>query len=212
MEILNISLTWNLAALATAAFVLGACPFALWVGKLFLKTDVRRFGDGNPGATNVFRAGNIPLGILAVSLDIGKGIPFVVLGRVAYDLGPWESALIGMAAVLGHAFSPLLGFKGGKALAVTAGVVIGFGYGVLFWSFFLSALIFISVLEDRAWLVVLTPISCLTYLILVGASGGYVLFMLGLAVLFAFKQSAEIRHAPRLKSRLTSLFQTRRPV
>ena len=202
----------NLPALSAGAFLLGSCPCSVWVGRILLHTDIRRQGDGNPGATNVFRAGSVPAGVLAVVLDIGKGIPFVVLARTVLGLGAMESVCIGLAAILGHAFSPFLGFKGGKALAPTAGVIIALADAPLFWSFFFSALLFFAILEDRPWLVVLTPVASLVYLLLSGDSGWYALFMLGVATLFIFKQAPDIHGAPRLKPRLTSIFQFRRPV
>ncbi len=201
----------NLAAFSTGAFLLGSCPFSLWVGRLLLHTDIRRQGDGNPGATNVFRAGSIPAGVLAVALDIGKGIPFVVLARTSFGMDTLQITCIGLAAILGHAFSPFLGLRGGKALAVTAGVIIGTADAALFWSFFLSALLFFAILEDHVWLVVLTPVSSLVYLIFSG-TGHDAPLMLGIALLFVFKQAPEIHGAPRLKPRLASLLQFRRPV
>jgi glycerol-3-phosphate acyltransferase PlsY len=136
------------AWLSLAAFLLGACPFSLWLGRLFLNTDIRRYGDGNPGATNVFRAGSTIIGALAVTLDISKGIPFVVLAHSMFHLGQMHVVAVGLSAMLGHAFSPFLGFKGGKALAVTAGVVIGLLNASIFWSFFLSALLFFVILDS----------------------------------------------------------------
>ena len=65
--------------LVVLAFWLGACPFSLWVGKWLLGKDIRNYGDGNPGAVNVFRAGGRKAFVLAMFLDIGKGIPFVFL-------------------------------------------------------------------------------------------------------------------------------------
>lgn len=134
--------------LTAGAFLLGACPFAVWIGRLFLSQDIRRYGDGNPGAANVFRAGSVAAGVLAVVLDIGKGVPFVLLAGSVYHLPPVQVVAVGLAAMLGHAFSPLLHFKGGKALAVTAGVIIGLLNPELLWSFFLSALLFFIVLEE----------------------------------------------------------------
>ena len=98
--------------LAPGAYLLGSLPFSVWLGKLFLKKDIRAYGDHNPGAANVFRAGNPMLGMAAVLLDVGKGIPFVVLARWL-GLGQTAAVAVGLAAILGHAFSPWLRFHGG---------------------------------------------------------------------------------------------------
>jgi glycerol-3-phosphate acyltransferase PlsY len=196
--------------LALGAFFLGSCPFSVWIGRLFLAKDIRHYGDGNPGAANVFRAGSSKLGILAVTLDIAKGAPFVVVSLTVYHLPEAAVMGIGLSAMLGHAFSPLLRFKGGKALAVTAGVIIGLLRPELFFPFFLSALLFFLVLESHAWLVVLTPVATLAYLLATHAGIWSILFMLCILVLFAFKQADEIHGLPRIRPRLTSWLLPRR--
>ncbi|HQP09669.1 MAG TPA: glycerol-3-phosphate acyltransferase, partial [Anaerolineaceae bacterium] len=63
-------MTW--IAFVLIAFLFGSLPFSLWLGKLSLKVDVRQYGDGNPGAANVFRAGGKGIGLLAIILDVTK--------------------------------------------------------------------------------------------------------------------------------------------
>jgi len=188
--------------LALGAFLLGAIPFSVWLGRLFLKKDIRNYGDGNPGAANVFRAGSVLIGTLAVILDIGKGVPFVVLSQRPYHLPEVAVLGVGLAAILGHAFSPLLGFKGGKALAVTAGVIIGLLNAELFFAFFLPALVAFLVLDSRAWLVVLSPLCTVIFLVASRASTWEILFMMCVLALFTFKHAKEIHSPPRLKPRL----------
>jgi glycerol-3-phosphate acyltransferase PlsY len=196
--------------LALGAFFLGSCPFSVWIVRLFLAKDIRQYGDGNPGAANVFRAGSSKLGAIAVVLDIAKGVPFVMLSHTVYHLPQSAVMEVGLAAMLGHAFSPLLRFKGGKALAVTAGVIIGLLRPELFFPFFLSALLLFVVLESHAWLVVLTPIATLAYLLATGAEKWSVLFMLSILVLFAFKQAEEIHGLPRFRPWLANRILPRR--
>ncbi|MDD5313586.1 MAG: glycerol-3-phosphate acyltransferase, partial [Dehalococcoidia bacterium] len=62
-----------LILLSVLSFLLGACPFSVWIGKLALKTDIRLYGDGNPGAYNVFRAGGRFWGVVCMLADILKG-------------------------------------------------------------------------------------------------------------------------------------------
>lgn len=107
------------------AFLCGSLPFSVWVGRLALGRDIRAYGDGNPGATNVLRAGGKKLGALAAILDAAKG--FVPVGLAAYvvHFTGIELVAIAIAPILGHAFSPFLQFKGGKAVGVTFGIWVG---------------------------------------------------------------------------------------
>lgn len=106
------------------SFLSGALPFAVWLGRLKGK-DVRAVGDQNPGAINAFRAGGKWIGLAVLLLDISKAA--APIGLAYYEFG-WRGAKmipIAIAPMLGHAYSPFLGFKGGKAIATALGVWIG---------------------------------------------------------------------------------------
>ncbi len=107
------------------AFLCGSLPFSVWLGRLLLGVDVRQFGDGNPGAANVFKAGNRLVGLLALILDISKAAAPVGIAYFNLNIRGAEMFLVAAAPVLGHAFSPFLGWKGGKAIAAAFGVWIG---------------------------------------------------------------------------------------
>ncbi|MBN8621452.1 MAG: glycerol-3-phosphate acyltransferase, partial [Anaerolineae bacterium] len=79
-----------------AAFLCGALPFSVWLGRLALRTDIRRYGDGNPGATNVFRAGGKWIGVLAAILDGAKGMLPVLLARFVAGWQGWELAALAL--------------------------------------------------------------------------------------------------------------------
>ncbi len=72
--------------LAVSAFWLGACPFSVWIGWWVLGKDIRNYGDGNPGAANVFRAGGRKPGYLDLILDTAKRVPFVFLAHSFFEL------------------------------------------------------------------------------------------------------------------------------
>lgn len=137
------------------AFLCGSLPFSVWVGRLFAHQDIRKFGDGNPGATNALRAGGWAVGGLAYFLDIFKGaLPIGLTYQVLHLTGS-GMVMVALAPSFGHAFSPFLRGRGGKALAVSLGVWIG-----------------LTTFE--------LPLVCLTWIIL-----GYVLLTVeGWAVLF----------------------------
>ncbi len=105
------------------AYLLGSVPFGLLVAKLFCGVDPREAGSGNTGATNVARLCGAKYGVLALVLDVLKGYLPATLA-VSGNLGTTGISLVALAAILGHVFSPFLGFKGGKAVATTIGAFL----------------------------------------------------------------------------------------
>ena len=112
------------------AYVCGSLPWGLWVGRIARGVDVRTLGSGNLGATNVYRSLGSALGILTLVLDIAKGaLPVWLLPHAAFAAtfpgGPeWCRLAVGLAAVAGHVWTFLAGFKGGKGVATSAGVLL----------------------------------------------------------------------------------------
>ena len=110
------------------AFFSGSIPFSYIFGKLFLKVDIRDFGDKNPGAVNAFRAGGFWVGFLSLLFDYLKGAVPLYLILIYGKLNVIERtpalpfALISIAPVLGHVFTPFLKFKGGKGIDTTVGI------------------------------------------------------------------------------------------
>jgi glycerol-3-phosphate acyltransferase PlsY len=107
-----------------ASYLVGAIPFGLLFGKLFANVDVRTMGSGNIGATNVLRAAGKKAAILTLIADALKGLGPVLIVRALFQ-DDVTTALSGAAAVLGHNFPLYLGFKGGKGVATSFGVVFG---------------------------------------------------------------------------------------
>lgn len=125
--------------LAAAAYLVGAIPFGLLLGKA-RGVDIREHGSGNIGATNLMRVCGKRIGLLGFALDAAKGTgPVLVAGAVmgtlglnaaqtgilgAADLFAWLG--VGAATMLGHIFPPYLRFKGGKGVATGLGMFLGF--------------------------------------------------------------------------------------
>jgi acyl phosphate:glycerol-3-phosphate acyltransferase len=110
-------------ALVAAAYLLGAVPFGLLVGRTLAGLDVRTVGSGNIGATNVARAAGWRLGALVLALDALKGVA-PPLAALALPLPPWAPIAAGAAAIAGHVFPVYLRFKGGKGVATALGVFL----------------------------------------------------------------------------------------
>lgn len=195
--------------LILAAFLLGACPFSIWIGRWFLKKDITQYGDGNPGAANVFRAGNIKLGLFAVLLDILKGIPFVYITYAVFDLSMRVVVAVGLGAILGHAFSPLLKFKGGKSVAVTFGVIIAMPQVDILVVFILFTVLGLIFIEQHSWVVIPGPLGTLIYLLMTRGGSWELLFMICILALFVVKQYDGLRSFPRFKPRLINWLQSR---
>ena len=182
--------------LGIAAFLLGACPFSVWIGHKALGKDITKYGDGNPGAANVFRAGTISMGITALILDIAKGIPFIWLAYYVLHLPFTNLLFIGICAILGHAFSPFLKFKGGKAIAVTFGVFIALPQSDLLFIFALFTLLGFLFIEQHSWMVMMGPTGSSLFLLIYSGFSIELFFILCILVLFVYKHNKELRTAP----------------
>ena len=108
--------------LLLVAFFLGSIPSALMLARR-RGVDLRASGSGNPGATNVYRILGPRDGLLVMMADIVKGLLAVALMRWSGATSGWWLGA-GAAAILGHTFSPLMGFRGGKGVATGGGVVL----------------------------------------------------------------------------------------
>jgi acyl phosphate:glycerol-3-phosphate acyltransferase len=105
------------------AYLLGSVPFGILIARLRGDVDLRRVGSGNIGATNVLRAVGKGAAVLTLLGDIGKGVLAVALPRWA-EAPALVVAAAALAAVLGHLFPVLAGFRGGKGVATTLGVIL----------------------------------------------------------------------------------------
>ena len=193
-------MTW--VALVLIAFFCGSLPFSVWLGRLFLRRDVCLVGDGNPGATNVFRSGSWLLGLLALILDISKAAAPV--GVVYFNLGMRgvPMFLIAVAPVLGHAFSPFLGFRGGKGLATALGVWIG----LTIWKVSLVAVIAVVVglamFSSAGWAVMFALVVILAALLLCTPGSLLLWVWAAQAILLAWTHRADLSLRPQLRSPL----------
>lgn len=116
-------------AALVAAYLIGGVPFALIVGRLGWKTDVRQHGSGNLGGTNVYRVLGWKAGLLTALGDIAKGTVAVLAARAIAPAGlsqvavDWVSVGAAVAAIAGHSYTPFGGFRGGKGVATAAGAI-----------------------------------------------------------------------------------------
>lgn len=125
----------SLALIVILSYLAGSIPGSVCVGNVLYGLDLREFGSGNAGATNTFRVLGWKAGVLATIIDLGKGllaaslIASIRIDQIPGGFGFWEvdsviSLIAGVTAVIGHMFPVWAGFKGGKGVNTTAGVLL----------------------------------------------------------------------------------------
>ena len=114
----------GLTVMLLLAYLIGATPTSYLAGKLGRGIDLREHGSKNLGATNVYRVLGWRYAVPVALIDMAKGIvPVAILGP--WSNGPgWFMVALGLAAVLGHMYSPYVRFKGGKGVATAAGMFL----------------------------------------------------------------------------------------
>lgn len=188
------------------AFLCGSLPFSVWLGKGLLHLDVRRFGDGNPGAFNVFRAGNKLLGFVALILDVSKAAAPVGLAYFTMGIRGAPMFFIAVVPILGHAFSPFLGFRGGKALATALGVWIGLTLWKASLVGVIAAVIGIAIFTSSGWAVMLALAGILLALLLWIPNPLLLWVLVSEALILVWTHRTDLRHLPRLRPWLVQYF------
>ena len=158
------------------AYLIGAIPFSLIVGKVFFGVDLREEGSGNLGATNTFRILGGKAGIAILLIDMAKGALPVFIARFVVDASwpyiavnetsSWNSELGALllitsafAAIIGHTASPYIKFRGGKGAASSAGVM----FALVPIVFVISAIIFFSTTAITRYVSVGTILTAVTF-------------------------------------------------
>lgn len=149
-----------LISLLVFGYLIGAVPFSLLIGKWFYKIDLREHGSGNIGTTNTFRILGKKAGIIVLIMDMMKGaIPVWTAMLINTD---FHVFLPGLAAALGHVYSIFLKFKGGKAVATSAGAVLA--YNPLMFAILLS--VFLLTLKTSKYVSLSSIVSAVLFFIL----------------------------------------------
>ena len=130
------------------AYLLGSIQTGLWIGKVFFHTNLREHGSGNTGTTNTFRVLGKTAGTITFLVDMLKGTLAVLL-PIWLGVTEVSPLIIGFFAIIGHVFPFFTGFKGGKAVATSAGGLLGFAplYFVFLLLFFALTLYLTSMIS-----------------------------------------------------------------
>ncbi|WKA52646.1 glycerol-3-phosphate 1-O-acyltransferase PlsY [Planococcus liqunii] len=165
------------------AYLLGSIPSALWIGKIFYNTDIRTKGSGNLGATNTFRTLGAKAGIVVTVLDILKGTAATLIPLyIDTNIHP---LIFGVIAVVGHMFPVFAKFKGGKAVATSGGILLGYQ-----WPLFLVAvavlLITLKITKMVSLSSIILAVVAVIYTTIYAINTGDYLFLAVIIVLATF--------------------------
>ena len=111
---------------ALVAYLLGSIPSGLWIGQTFFQKDIREFGSGNLGSTNAFRVLGPKAGSVVLFCDVFKGSLSTILAMTIFKQPSISPLWIASFAVIGHTFPLFASFKGGKAVATFAGMILAY--------------------------------------------------------------------------------------
>jgi acyl phosphate:glycerol-3-phosphate acyltransferase len=180
-------------------FFSGALMFSYWLGRRVLGRDITTIGDGNPGSTNVFKAGGKAVGALAFALDVLKGTIPVAVARYGFGLYGWELLPVALAPVLGHMFSPFMGFRGGKAVAVTFGVYMA----ITLWEMpvitGLALGLYYTVMRNSGVAILMTSLTALVYIVLFDPYPVLIAFCILSSALILWKYRTDFRQPVALR-------------
>lgn len=123
------------------AYLIGSFSSAYFLGKTSKNIDIRSYGSGNAGATNALRVLGKKMGALTFFMDFIKGIIAVFIGNAIF--GFTGSLLAGVFVVLGHNWPVFLGFKGGKGIATSFGVLLALNWQTALLCFLIGAIVII---------------------------------------------------------------------
>lgn len=192
-------------------FASGSLMFSYWVGKIFLKKDVRDYGDANPGAANAWKAGGWKIGLPGALLDFAKGAVPVGLAVWFFGIHGWGLVPVALAPIIGHAFSPFLKFKGGKAIAVTLGVwtALTVWEGLLILGLLIG--LFYLLIDHPSWSVIFATLAYLGYMVFVALLGrgfNIPIFAVwtGNMLILLYKHHDDLREAIHPRSYILRLF------
>lgn len=171
-------MTATLLALCAFAYLSGAIPWPVWLGRAFYGVDVRTVADGNPGAANAYRVGGWRLGAAALLLDFFKAFVPAFIARWAVDLPGEQLLAVALLPTVGHAFSVFLRFRGGRALTTMFGAWSGLTLYEVPLVMGGAAIAATLALKNDALRALSVPVAALIYVTLTGKPA----WMLALAV------------------------------
>jgi glycerol-3-phosphate acyltransferase PlsY len=201
------TLVWTLIG-----FVSGSVPYSLLLGHWLLRRDIRNYGDGNPGSTNVFRAGSRWVGVAALLLDGFKGAIPVGIAYWGFGISDWRLLPVALAPVIGHAWSPFLRGRGGKAVATTAGIWTGLTGPEAPIVISVLLLVWFLALNRSGWAMLATWLCFGLHVLNYHRDPIWLTLWLCNFLILVWKYRDDLRHRPALKTDLLTRLTRRTPL
>lgn len=151
-------------AIGLISYLIGSINSSILISKAVTGKDIRKSGSGNAGATNMLRTMGKKYAAITLIIDILKGVVALIIARLMQGLGvePWAEYIAGVCVVLGHNFPVFFGFKGGKGVATSLGVVM-----MLDWKIGLAVLIIaLAVMATTRYVSLGSIIAAVTFIVL----------------------------------------------
>jgi glycerol-3-phosphate acyltransferase PlsY len=190
---------------SVAGLLLGCLPFSYWVGRLFLRKDIRTYGDGNPGATNVYNAGGPVMYVLAILLDAFKATLPVWLAQQMSHVTGLALIPVALAPLTGNVFTPFLRFKGGTGVAVVYGTwlaLIGWQGPIIVAASFGLLFIFI---RETPWCVFFGMLMVTAFLLVAQYPSYMSVVSAGQAALMGYSRRQHFTHWPKMQKWVSAL-------
>jgi glycerol-3-phosphate acyltransferase PlsY len=194
---------WAILLSAVIGYAIGSVQFGLIVGRITRGVDIRDYGSGATGATNVIRTSGAKAGVLVIILDIAKGIAPVYIGialghaaGIGHDERAWAAAAGAFAAVCGHVWPVWAGFRGGKAVASGFGAALAMNPLAAVAMLPVAAAIVATARMMSLMSVTMAPLMALFFVILAAlgiSPWAYAAYSMGAAALIVFRHRANIQ-------------------
>jgi glycerol-3-phosphate acyltransferase PlsY len=196
------SMWWAIAVSALIGYALGSVQFGIIIGRITRGIDIRDYGSGATGATNVIRTSGAKAGVLVILLDIAKGLVPVYVGiwlghaaGIDHDERAWAAAAGAFAAVCGHVWPVWAGFRGGKAIATGFGAALAMNPIAAVALIPVAALVVAGSRIMSLMSITMTPAMAALFIVLaaVGVSPpAYAAYAAGAAAIILYRHSANI--------------------
>ncbi|MDD6484420.1 MAG: glycerol-3-phosphate 1-O-acyltransferase PlsY [Clostridiales bacterium] len=166
----------NILIFAVGAYLVGSVNFSILLSRLISGKDIRESGSGNAGATNMLRTYGKKMGVITLLLDVLKGVMVIALCRL-FSASQSVLYIAGVCVILGHNFPVFFGFKGGKGVATSLGVVL-----MLDWQVGLAVLV-----------IALAVMAFTRYVSLGSIIGGVTFIVIELVKMFVFDDTQPVK-------------------
>lgn len=183
---------WKPILMIVLAYLAGSIPTGVWYSKLVHKIDVRELGSGNSGGTNVGRNFGGIAAILVIAVDVLKGWIPILIAKHLFPTIDWVIMLTGIASVLGHAYPLWASFKGGKVVATSIGVMLGFWFPVaLIQVALLAGLVFVTSMVSLSAMLSYTIIAIYLFFALPSKIYGVGFLLIALFMMYRHRSNIE---------------------